>query len=225
MRQDDKSEGAAKSQVFSYPGKDATVHWHGGLCIHVGECGRAEGELFVGGRKPWCQPDVSAAEDAAEVVTRCPTGALTIERRDGVQEQAPADNVVVVANNGPLYVRGALEIDGAAADMPGVKTRAALCRCGQSKNKPFCDNSHESAGFVDRGAIGERGKGLSGDGGGLQIRRAPNGPLLLSGDVTLVTAAGRPAWRGSKCALCRCGASKNKPFCDGSHKAAGFVAE
>lgn len=54
---------------------------------------------------------------------------------------------------------------------------------------------------------------------------APNGPLLLSGNVTLVTAAGRVAWQGSKCALCRCGHSKNKPFCDGAHKAAGFVSE
>ena len=49
--------------------------------------------------------------------------------------------------NGPLYVRGDLDIDGAESDMKGVRFRAALCRCGQSKNKPFCDNSHEEAGF------------------------------------------------------------------------------
>ncbi len=208
---------------FTYPGAETTVMWDGNLCIHVGECGRSSGGLFVGGRQPWCQPDVTSLEDAVEVVERCPTGALTYERADGVTEQAPAENTVVVANHGPLYVTGDLNIRG--ADQPGVAFRAALCRCGQSRNKPFCDNSHEKSGFSDRGAIGDSGKGFDAPGGKLSIMTAPNGPLLLSGNVTLVTAAGRVAWQGSKCALCRCGHSKNKPFCDGAHKAAGFVSE
>ncbi len=213
------------NKTYDYPGVAATVRWHQGLCIHVGECGRSSGELFVGGRKPWCQPDVSTLDDVVDVVERCPTGALTYQRSDGVEEIAPSANTVHVANNGPLYVRGDLDIDGRHASMGGARFRAALCRCGQSKNKPFCDNSHERAGFVDRGAIGERGRGFVEAGGKLSIRRAKNGPLLLQGAVTLHTAAGRPAYRAESCALCRCGQSKNKPFCDGSHKAAGFVAE
>ncbi len=211
--------------LYDYPGADVTVRWDERLCIHVGECGRSDGELFVGGRDPWCQPDVSGADDVVDVVERCPTGALTYQRLDGAVEAAPDHNTVVVANNGPLYVTGDLQIDGAADDMAGVSFRAALCRCGESKNKPFCDNSHEKAGFVDRGAIGASGKGYDAPGGPLSVNRATNGPLLLSGNVKLVTAAGRVAWKGTKCALCRCGASKNKPFCDGSHKAAGFTAE
>ena len=214
-------------KIYTYDGAQADVHWDGRLCIHIGECGRSEGELFKGGRQPWCQPDLAAsADDVLEVVTRCPTGALTITRKDGgATETAGAENVVVIANNGPLYVTGALQVAGAAEDMDGVQFRAALCRCGQSQNKPFCDNSHEKAGFVDRGAVGSRGPGLQETGGTLQVNKAPNGPLLLAGNVTIRTAAGRVAWQGTKCALCRCGASKNKPFCDGSHKAAGFQAE
>ncbi len=212
-------------KIFDYPGANATVRWHGGLCIHIGECGRSSGELFVGGRKPWCQPDVSTLDDVVDVVERCPTGALTYERADGAVEQAPDANTVHVANNGPLYVRGDLDIDGRAEGMDGTRFRAALCRCGQSKNKPFCDNSHERAGFVDRGAVGETGRGFGQAGGKLTIKRAPNGPLLLQGSVTIHAASGRAAYRAEKCALCRCGQSKNKPFCDGSHKAAGFEAE
>lgn len=208
-----------------YPGDHVDVEWDGRLCIHVGECGRAEGDLFIGGRKPWCQPNLVAVEDVVEVVERCPTGALTHSRRDGVAEQAPDRNTVVVANNGPLYVRGQLEIDGAAADMEGVRYRAALCRCGLSKNKPFCDNSHEDGGFVDRGAVGESGPGASSSGGPLEIKRAKNGPLLLKGSVEIVASSGRVAWRGDNVALCRCGASANKPFCDGSHRGAGFEAD
>ena len=52
-----------------------------------------------------------------------------------------------------------------------------------------------------------------------------NGPLLLNGNFEIVSAGGRTTWRGTKAALCRCGASKNKPFCDGAHKAAGFEAD
>ena len=214
-----------KNKTFDYPGTHATVQWHGGLCIHVGECGRSKGELFVAGRKPWCQPDVTTLDDVVDVVHRCPTGALTYTRDDGEVEQADARNSVVVANNGPLYLRGELAIDGADASMPGAAFRAALCRCGQSSNKPFCDGTHESAGFIDRGAVGDRGPGSDETGGPLTVLRAANGPLLLSGNVEIVTASGRVAWKGRKCALCRCGGSKNKPFCDGSHKAIGFKAE
>lgn len=213
-------------KVYDYPGAQADVRWDGRLCIHVGECGRANNDLFVGGRKPWCQPDCVSPDDVAEVVSRCPTGALTYTRKDGgPEESAPSENVVSVMYNGPLYVRGDLQIDGASDDMAGVRFRAALCRCGESKNKPFCDNSHEEAGFRDYGAVGDSGEGFDAPGGRLKVGRAPNGPLLLSGNFIIRAASGREAWAGTKAALCRCGQSKNKPFCDGTHKEAGFQAE
>ena len=213
-------------KVFEYPGENAQVYWDGRLCIHVGECGRANNELFVGGRKPWCQPDCVSPEVVEEVVSRCPTGALTFTRKDGgAKESAQDENVVSVMYNGPLYVRGDLQIDGAAEDMQGVRFRAALCRCGRSENKPFCDNSHEKAGFRDYGAVGESGEGFDAPGGTLKVGKARNGPLLLNGNFTIVAASGRKAWTGTRAALCRCGQSKNKPFCDGAHKEAGFEAE
>ena len=218
---------APMGKVKSYEGENADVCWDGRLCIHVGECGRAKNELFVSGRDPWCDPNLVDVSDLVSVVKRCPTGALSYEPKGELEPEAPAaENRIVVANNGPLYVQGELEIDGAADDMPGVRFRAALCRCGQSQNKPFCDNSHEKENFVDRGAVGETGPGFDGAPGGLlKIRRAENGPLLVAGKLSLVSASGRVAWQGDKTALCRCGQSKNKPFCDGSHKAAGFKAD
>ena len=208
-----------------YAGRDGDVSWNGRLCIHIGECGRAANTLFVGGREPWCQPDTVGPDTTAEVVARCPTGSLAWHPADASRaEQPAAENTVTVANNGPLYLRGDLQIDGAGEGMPGVRLRAALCRCGQSKNKPFCDNSHEGAGFVDRGAVGATGDGGEQRPGPLVVKGAPNGPLLLSGDFKIRAASGRIAWRGTRAALCRCGHSKNKPFCDGMHKAIGFVA-
>ncbi|MFW2388122.1 MAG: CDGSH iron-sulfur domain-containing protein [Polyangiales bacterium] len=216
----------SEKKVFIYGGADADVHWDGRLCIHIGECGQAKNDLFVGGRQPWCQPDLVSTEEVVDVVARCPTGALSFERKDGgAGEVADEENLVSVMYNGPLYVRGDLDVDGAADDMDGVRFRTALCRCGQSKNKPFCDNSHEDAGFKDYGAVGDPGDGFDAPGGTLKVGRAPNGPLLLSGNFTIVAASGRRAWTGTKAALCRCGESKNKPFCDGAHKTAGFEAE
>lgn len=215
----------AKEKVYVFPGDTVDVHWDGRLCIHIAECGQAEGELFVGGREPWCVPDVAQASEVAEVCERCPSGALTYTDKSGAGEQAAAENSVHVTYNGPLYVRGDLSIDDAPEDMPGVRYRAALCRCGQSNNKPFCDNSHMEAGFQDYGAIGEKGPGIESTGGELRITPLKDGPLLLSGGVTLMAGSGRSAWRGDKVALCRCGASKNKPFCDGSHKGVDFSSD
>lgn len=218
---------ADESSIYEYPGSDVDVRWDGRLCIHVGECGRAEGELFVSGRQPWCDPNLGGTVDeVTEVCERCPTGALTYIRKDGgAPEQAPPHNVIVVANDGPLFVTGDLAIDAAADDQPGLRFRAALCRCGASNNKPFCDNRHREVRFADHGAVGSKGAPSIEPGGTLEIRRAPNGPLLVSGNFTIVAGSGRTAWQGTKAALCRCGASKDKPFCDGSHKAIGFTAE
>jgi CDGSH-type Zn-finger protein/uncharacterized Fe-S cluster protein YjdI len=212
-------------KVTEYPGSEIDVSWDGRLCIHIGECGNAKGELFVGGRDPWCVPDTSSKAEVREIVERCPSGALTYQDKAGTPESAPAANTVLVSYNGPLFVKGDLAIEGAPDDMPGVRFRAALCRCGQSVNKPFCDNSHLRAGFEDYGAVGERGPGLEARGGELHIKPLNDGPLLLNGNLTVHAASGRAAWEGTQAALCRCGASKNKPFCDGSHKEVGFKSD
>jgi len=213
------------SEITKYEGEDVDVTWDGRLCIHIGECGRAAGELFVGGRQPWCQPDLTSVDEVVDVVERCPSGALVHLRKDGVREAAAEENTVMVTHNGPLYVRGDLKIEGAPDDAPGLRYRAALCRCGLSKNKPYCDNSHEGGEFVDRGAVGDRGRGMEETGGPLEVSPAKSGPLVMKGNLTILSGSGRRAWTGTKAFLCRCGQSSNKPFCDGTHTKAGFEAD
>ena len=213
----------SNDKTTRYEGKDVDVQWNGRLCIHIGECGSAKGDLFVGGRQPWCQPDLSSNEEVEEVVLRCPTGALTWEHKDGVgPELADQVNTIHVVYNGPLFARGDLEIHGVPDNAPGLRYRAALCRCGASKNKPFCDNSHEEAGFRDYGSIGDRGTKLEHTGDKLSITPIPDGPLVVKGNLSMSSASGRSAWQGTQIALCRCGESANKPFCDGAHGKTGF---
>jgi CDGSH-type Zn-finger protein len=151
---------------------------------------------------------------------RCPTGALQFERRDGGgAEPIPQENVIAVGVNGPLYVRGDIQIKGPLGETLLENTRVALCRCGESRNKPFCDNSHKQASFRDKGTLGDYRltKEPTSDGRKLRITPTVNGPLLLRGEVEIRSADGETAYRGTKAALCRCGYSKNKPFCDSSH--------
>jgi CDGSH-type Zn-finger protein/uncharacterized Fe-S cluster protein YjdI len=219
-----KRKAMSDDKVLKYEGKKLDVFWDGGLCIHVAECGRAEGPLFEGGRKPWCEPDFVDNDSAKAVCERCPSGALTYrDKEGGAEEVGDLQNTVVVQSRGPLFVRGQLRVmsggEGAAT------TRAALCRCGHSNNKPYCDNAHEGSGFSDHGAVGTAGDPDAELGGELEIKPAKNGPLLFAGNFAVKSSSGRVAFTGKKGALCRCGQSSNKPFCDGTHSKVGFLAE
>lgn len=214
-----------KQRVFLYAGTEIDVEWDSRLCIHIGECGYSQGDLFIAGRDPWCQPDLVSADDTKEIVERCPSGALVCKSKAGqITETAATENSVTVSYQGPYFVKGDLAIEHSGNDMPGTQFRTALCRCGLSKNKPFCDNSHEGK-FKDYGAVGETGESTKQTGGKLNIKPLQDGPLLLSGNVTIKASSGRIAWQGNNLALCRCGASKNKPFCDGTHKTIAFSTE
>ena len=196
-------------------------------CIHAEECIHGLPGVFEKDRRPWIDPTQGQADAIAAVVTRCPAGALSFERKDGgPAESAPSQNTAVLAQDGPLYAAGRIEI----ATSEGVQneTRVAFCRCGASKNKPFCDNSHVEAGFVDTGEIGD-GRlvpaGQSSPDAPIGFTAAPNGPLLVNGPLTVRSTDGSQSRSGTKGALCRCGASEKKPFCDGTHNAIGFEAD
>ena len=216
----------ADRKIKTFTGKSATVSWDRQLCIHAGECVRAKGDLFSMDRDTWCEPDSSNEEEILEVVTRCPTGALSVKYNDSSHiETAASDNTITVVYSGPLMLKGELEIDDTPADAPGLKYRTALCRCGMSKNKPYCDNSHAKSDFMDYGAVGDTGTALEQTGGPLKVTVMENGPVRLSGNMRIIAGSGRSAWQGTSTALCRCGLSKNKPFCDGAHRKAGWIAD
>ncbi len=211
-------------KVRSYDGKDITVTYSLRRCIHAAECVHGLGAVFDPKRRPWIDPDQAPADQLAEVILRCPSGALRFERKDGgAEEPIPENNTVTVAPDGPLYLHGNVEVtlpDGSVHQ----DTRVALCRCGASKNKPFCDNSHLKAEFKDAAVFQKvMVKPDQNGGGGLKVQPARNGPLLVQGPLELVGV--EETVRGSQTALCRCGQSHNKPFCDGTHNKVGFASE
>jgi uncharacterized Fe-S cluster protein YjdI/CDGSH-type Zn-finger protein len=137
----------------TYRGTDIEVTFDLAECIHIGECLRGLPEVFSLDRRPWISPDAASADDIAAVIERCPSGALQYRRLDGgPEESAPEPAAVTPMRNGPLLVRGRIEVrreDGSVEVLP----RATLCRCGSSANKPFCDNTHLRIGFRAPGEV------------------------------------------------------------------------
>jgi uncharacterized Fe-S cluster protein YjdI/CDGSH-type Zn-finger protein len=124
------------------------VEWEPKLCIHVQNCVRGLPGVFDATSRPWIHVEAADADRIAETVASCPTGALHFRRLDGgPQEQAPDETVVVPRPNGPLFLHGHIRIEDADGSLIREDTRVALCRCGGSANKPFCDGTHRRIGF------------------------------------------------------------------------------
>jgi CDGSH-type Zn-finger protein/uncharacterized Fe-S cluster protein YjdI len=212
--------------VKEYAGDGFTVSYDASRCIHAAECVHGLPIVFDPDARPWIQPRNGSAAEVAAVVARCPTGALSARDARGVPLAAPdARNSLTIRPDGPLYLRGRFVIDGGAHASTVEHTRVALCRCGQSRNKPFCDNSHTKAGFADSGVCPPRPHDAR-DGepvGPLRLTPIPNGPLKVQGWIEFNAADGTRYAAGDKVWLCRCGQSQNKPFCDGTHKKVGFT--
>lgn len=192
-------------------------------CIHARHCVLTLPEVFkanvVG---PWLDPDASTTEQLVTVAHLCPSGAVRYERKDGgPDEAAPEVNLVQLRENGPLGVRADVVLDGER-----VGFRMTLCRCGASRNKPFCDGGHKDAGFAATGEPPTRdSEPLAERGGALAIDPERNGPLVVRGNLEICAGTGRTVNRVQTARLCRCGGSSNKPFCDGTHRRNGFTSE
>jgi CDGSH-type Zn-finger protein/uncharacterized Fe-S cluster protein YjdI len=198
-----------------------TLRFDGRRCIHSRHCVLEAPNVFVANTPgTWIHPEATSVEHCVHIAQSCPSGAITYERHDGgPQESAPSVNVVRVRENGPYAVHA--QIESATAEF-----RATLCRCGKSKRKPYCDGSHTAIGFSATGEPATiASEPLAERGGRLTIFPIPNGPLQLGGNVEICSGTGRTVLRTQSTRLCRCGASGNKPFCDGSHARIGFRSD
>jgi CDGSH-type Zn-finger protein/uncharacterized Fe-S cluster protein YjdI len=217
------------SREHVYKGKGVEVRFVLKRCIHSGECLNHLPGVFSMRRRPWVKPDGDDPERVAQVVEMCPTGALHHTRLDGgPQEVPPAENVVSVVVDGPLYVRGDVRVVDPEGNELLRDTRVALCRCGASRNRPLCDNAHIGAGFMDDALIAEQAlPPLDGEvaHGPLTITVKPNGSLHFQGPFRLHTDRRTNHVAASRASFCRCGESKRKPFCDGTHRSIGFTTE
>jgi uncharacterized Fe-S cluster protein YjdI len=124
------------------------VLWDASRCIHVGSCLRALPSVFDVRARPWIDLEGAPAEEVAAAVRTCPTGALRYQGLGDLPDETPDEPVSVeVRPNGPLFVRGRVQITRPGGEVVSDEVRVALCRCGASQSKPLCDNSHRLIGF------------------------------------------------------------------------------
>jgi CDGSH-type Zn-finger protein/uncharacterized Fe-S cluster protein YjdI len=211
------------SDIENVAGKKVLIRFEGKRCVHTRHCVLERPDVFVPNVEgAWIHPDAVSVEDVVKVAETCPSGAIRYERLDGgPEEAAPPVNLVRVRENGPLAFRAPLTVDGADVGM-----RATLCRCGASKNKPFCDGAHGTVGFVATGEPASADSpALTSRDGAVAVAPLPNGPLKVSGNLEVISGTGRTVKKATQLFFCRCGASYNKPYCDGTHTKIGFSSE
>ena len=215
------STGSTK--ITASKGRAMTVYFEGKRCIHARFCVLGSPAVFLANVEgEWIRPDAESAEDLTHTIRQCPSGALSYKRHDGgAQEPMAPVNLITMRENGPLAVHAELNLKGA-----GKMQRATLCRCGASQNKPFCDNSHKATNFSASGQapVGSETKALAKRNGPLTVVPTTDGPYAVSGNMEICTGTGTTIARMTGTILCRCGGSKNKPFCDGTHATINFKA-
>ncbi len=127
----------------TYKKEDLEIKWNASKCIHAAECVKNAGKVFKPKDRPWIQPENDSKETIKSAIDKCPSGALSYVE-EGQEPENENIFEAAVLKNGPLRIKGNMNLtlsDGSIVNKNGF---TAFCRCGQSSNQPFCDGTHKS---------------------------------------------------------------------------------
>jgi CDGSH-type Zn-finger protein len=147
-----------------YDGAGIVIHDNRGICAHAARCTAGLPEVFRYGQRPWIEADAATVEAIVKVIRSCPSGALSYTPKGAAETSADPgtgmaanagtqvrdfglEPAIEASANGPYNVRGGIAIDAPEELQPPTPDHYSLCRCGASKNKPYCDGSHAEIGF------------------------------------------------------------------------------
>jgi CDGSH-type Zn-finger protein len=144
-----KIEGRQPDRVDDYIGEGITIHDNRGVCSHAGFCTDNLPSVFRMGIEPWIDPNGALVEDIIRVIKMCPSGALSYSLEGEKFDSLDRDPSINLRKDGPYHCVGGIELEDYDGSHPQSKEHYALCRCGGSKNKPFCDGTHWYIEFRD----------------------------------------------------------------------------
>lgn len=131
-----------KNRYKDYVGKNITIRFSLRVCSHAGVCYTKLPTVFDRAKKPWINPDGAEVQEIIDIINRCPSGALSYsEATDAVADRCRPAKIVII-KDGPFNVQGNIRIRDEAGTEPYDPDRYCLCRCGKSRNAPFCDGTH-----------------------------------------------------------------------------------
>jgi CDGSH-type Zn-finger protein len=146
---DRNAADASLDRRVAYEGKEITIFDNRAICAHAGFCTDGLKSVFRMNAEPWIEPDAAAVDEVIATIRKCPSGALSYARNGVEASSPPRAPVVTVMNDGPYAVTGGIELVAVPFGEGASREHYTLCRCGGSKNKPFCDGTHWSIGFKD----------------------------------------------------------------------------
>lgn len=133
----------------SYVSEKITIHDNRSICAHAGTCTDGLATVFRLREEPWIHPDAASRDEIIATIDKCPSGALSYTVEDLERGDNDGEATIFVAPNGPYVVSGNFELVDTTLAEGASKSQITLCRCGGSKNKPFCDGSHWNNKFTD----------------------------------------------------------------------------
>ncbi len=145
----DNTEQHLADKCDNYAGQKITIIDNRSLCAHAGVCTDKLASVFRMKQEPWIDPDAADLEKIIAVIKNCPSGALSYTLKDVYTAEQDSEPGIFIAPNGPYVVSGCPDLQGTEWREGSLKQQYTLCRCGASKNKPFCDGSHWSIEFTD----------------------------------------------------------------------------
>jgi CDGSH-type Zn-finger protein len=146
---DEKEADREPDRMDNYQGRVLTIHDNRGVCAHRGYCTDNAPKVFLMDTEPWVDPDGMEPDEACAVIDTCPSGALSFTRDGVLHKDHDRKPEIIVMNNGPYDVVGGPEFIDPDGDKPESKEHYTLCRCGKSKNMPFCNGQHWNVEFKD----------------------------------------------------------------------------
>jgi CDGSH-type Zn-finger protein len=144
-----KLEGRVEDKRDNYKGKDITIHDNRGVCAHAGRCTDGLPAVFHLNEEPWIHPDGASADEIIKTIQKCPSGALSYSVGGAEHRDRPGEPTIFVAPNGPYVVSGGPDLLDTVRCEGASHEHFTMCRCGGSKNKPFCDGTHWHIKFTD----------------------------------------------------------------------------
>jgi uncharacterized Fe-S cluster protein YjdI len=137
-----------KNITRKYTNGEVTIIWKPDLCTHSGHCVKGLPGVFKPQEQPWINVDNASTEELIDQVKACPSGALSYamnaEDKPSEEKLEDANLLVELLKDGPFLIHGNIKIKHVDGSETLKSKKTAFCRCGASKNKPFCDGSHRS---------------------------------------------------------------------------------
>lgn len=136
-----------KSIIKKYKKEELTIVWEPKKCIHAAVCVKELPGVYDPNAKPWIKPENASVDQLKSQIDKCPSGALTYEQKEIINQIKNMNTEVELMKNGPLLVKGNVDVKSHDGTVVTKEKMTAFCRCGASTNKPYCDGKHKQAGF------------------------------------------------------------------------------